>query len=125
MLKKTLLTNVLFSFFSALVILFGNKWLDKHIPLPGWMWVVMGIGLLCFAGFLVLMLKNKKLQLSSTLSIVISDLVWVVTTTIAAVIYIAALSGTGIVLIFVVNLIVGALACFQYFGYRRITVDTN
>ena len=121
MLKKALFVNVIFSFFSALVILLANKWLDKHIPLSDWMWLVMGVGLLCFSGLLVLMLNNRRLQVSSTLFVVVSDFSWVAVTTIATVIYIATLSGTGIVLIFVVNLIVGALACFQYFGFRRIT----
>ena len=125
MLEKTLFLNALFSFFSSIVILVANKWLAQHIPLPGWLWITIGMGLLGFAVFLALMVKSRHLLLANALSIVLSDIAWVVISTIAVIFFASKLTLTGTVLVLMVNLVVGSFAFIQYIGYQKLILNPH
>jgi len=121
MLKKALVFNAIFSFTCAMVILSASEWLNKFIPLPGWLWSFISFGLLGFVGLLILMLKNYRMLEKNIFIVVISDIAWIAITTVALSLYASSVSTTGILLVMLVNVVVATLAYFQYTGYKLIT----
>ncbi len=117
MLKKALMANAIFSLTSGIGILVVTSWLGQHIPLPAWAWIVLGIGLILFALQLVMMVLIPILAHKLTQLVVVSDIAWVVLTSLGALLFAAQITAMGFTLILVVNLVVGTLAVAQHRGY--------
>ena len=119
MLNKALIANAVFSFLSGLLMLLTQQSLQQQVPLPGWLWSLIGVGLIGFSVQLLLMAKNIEWAQKLTASVVVSDLLWVLATTIAVMLFGADISASVIVAVMMVNLLVALLAWFQYLGYRQ------
>jgi hypothetical protein len=117
MLKKALMVNAIFSLSSGICMLLGTAWLSQHIPLPAWAWMVGGIGLILFALQLVMMVIKPILAQQLTQLVVVSDIAWVVLTSLSALLFAAQITAMGFTLILAVNLVVGTLAVAQHRGY--------
>jgi hypothetical protein len=77
----------------------------------------LGVGLILFALQLVMMVLKPKLAVLLTQQVVVSDIAWVVLTSLGALLFSDQLTAMGFMLILVVNLIVGTLAVVQHRGY--------
>ena len=119
MLKNALTTNAIFSLTSGIGILAFNSWLGQHIPLPGWAWMVVGIGLIFFALQLVMMALKPMLARKLTGQVIVSDIAWVALTLVGMTVFSAQLTALGTTLILIVNLVVGTLAVLQHRGYAQ------
>ena len=128
MLLKALMTNAVFSLTSGIGMLAGTSWLAQQIPLPAWLWIVLGIGLILFSLQLVMMVLMPILAHKLALVVVVSDIAWVGLTSLGALLFATEITAMGVTLILMANLIVGALAMAQYRGYvpeRRVFSPTS
>lgn len=126
-LAKPLLVNGGFSASCAVFFAFGHEALQADIPLSSFYWLLIAAGLALFSGQLVLMagaLLRQSSWLNSAIkltpSVVISDILWVVGSSMLAAIFFDQISSFGLVLIFAVNVLVACLAFWQYQGLQII-----
>ena len=116
MLQRALSANAVFSTASGFGLIFLRDALAAEIPAPPWLFAAVGVGLLAFAAQLALMASRTGLARRLAMSVVVSDVAWVVVTSAALVAFFARISTLGAVLIVTVNVVVGVLALLQYRG---------
>jgi len=120
MLSKSLIINALFSLVSGLIILSQKASLAVHLPMPDWIWLVIGIGLIGFALELITLAINKGWARRFIGLVIISDISWVVVTSFCLLLFISEISNQGIVIVSLVNVVVAGLVWFQYKGYQSL-----
>ncbi|WDE03881.1 hypothetical protein SG34_021265 [Thalassomonas viridans] len=118
-LPQAIAANALFSFTSGTVFMLARDVLIPHIPLPPLLWTLLGACLIAFSVQLAFMVKNRAWAEKLIVPVILSDIAWVVLTSIALVCYQSQLSGPGIALIVGVNLVVATLAWFQAQAYLK------
>lgn len=118
-LNKALLANALFSLITGVCALTFQSDLSSSIPIPSWMWLVVGLGLIGFSLQLVLMVKIQWLAKKLIISVIWADAGWVAITSILSIIYQSQITQPGLLLIGFTSLVVGCLAIAQYSGYRQ------
>ena len=123
MLKIALMSNVIFSFTSAMLMLLLGSLLGSYIPLPSWLWTVLGLGLLVFALDLSVLAVMPKWAMTFTPWVVAADIAWVLLTLVALLIFWAELSSTGVAMITAVNVVVAVLAWAQYAAHKAQSTD--
>lgn len=121
MLRLVLLANAAFSTTSALVFLLAADRLAPHVPLPGWAFAGLGLGLLSFAAALSLLALRPALQERWTPDVIQADWAWVALTSLALLVGASHLSGTGIALVLSVNGVVATFALLQGRAYRGMS----
>lgn len=119
MLKKAIAANALFSGMSGLILWVMRDWISEQISAPDWLFATISIGLMAFAVQLVLMVKFETLAKTLTMSVVYSDIGWVLLTTLALVALFDSFSLVGIWMVIGINLIVSSFAWLQFRGYRK------
>ena len=119
MLKKAIAANALFSGMSGLILWIMRDWISEQISAPDWLFVAISIGLMAFAIQLVLMVKFDTLANTLIMSVVYSDIGWVLLTTMALVFFFDSFSLIGLWMAIGINLIVSSLAWLQFQGYRK------
>ncbi|WDE00577.1 hypothetical protein SG35_008055 [Thalassomonas actiniarum] len=116
-LQKAMSANALFSFFSGMIFLLAQDFLIPHIPMPALLWTLFGVGLIAFSAQLLFMVKNPARAEKLIVSVVFSDIAWVILTFIALAYYQERISAPATALIIGINITVTALAWFQAQGY--------
>ena len=119
MLKKAIAANALFSGMSGLILWIMRDWISEQISAPDWLFVAISIGLMAFAIQLVLMVKFDTLANTLIMSVVYSDIGWVLLTTMALVFFFDSFSLIGLWMAIGINLIVSSLVWLQFQGYRK------
>ena len=119
MLNKAIAANALFSGMSGLILWIMRDWISEQISAPDWLFVAISIGLMAFAIQLVLMVKFDTLANTLIMSVVYSDIGWVLLTTMALVFFFDSFSLIGLWMAIGINLIVSSLAWLQFQGYRK------
>lgn len=119
MLKTAIAANATFSGVSGLTLWVMRDWISRHISAPDWLFVAISLGLMVFALQLVLMIKFNTLANKLIMSVVYSDISWVLLTTMALVALFDSFSLVGIWMVIGINLIVSSLAWLQFQGYRK------
>lgn len=123
MLKLTLLLNASFSFLSGLGLLIFNRSFSEWMGLDSGMALyIVGAGLVFFAG--TVYLESKKLSRKGVLSIIIQDLIWVVSSLVVWIGQLLPINETGYLLIMISAVIVLDFAVFQFLGYRAQCKNT-
>ncbi len=103
MLKKAIAANAAFSGVSGLVLWVMRDWISQQISAPDWLFAVISIGLMAFAIQLVLMVKFDSLANKLIMSVVYSDIGWVLLTTMALVVLFDSFSLVGIWMVIGIN----------------------
>ena len=119
MLKNAIAANAIFSGVSGLILWIMRDWISEQISAPNWLFVAISIGLMAFAIQLILMVKFDTLANTLIMSVVYSDIGWVLLTTMALVFFFDSFSLIGLWMAIGINLIVSSLAWLQFQGYRK------
>lgn len=120
LLRRTLAANAIFSGLSgaAMIVLSGP--FDRFMGLGlSWLFIVIGVGLLGFAGLIGLNLRRSQLNRAEAWLTVASDVAWVAASAVIVFGYPDLLSTGGKWLVGVVAVAVADFALFQYLGLRR------
>lgn len=118
-LQKSILVNAIFSLLSGVLFILAQDFLIAHIPLNSQIWTLLGVGLVLFSVQLVLMIRSQYWANKLILSVIFSDIGWIILTFTTAIYYQTLISNLGLSLILFVNILVSALAWFQFSGYLR------
>jgi hypothetical protein len=119
-LQSALVFNGFFSGISAVIIMFTYMNLTSHIQLPPFIWIGIAVGLGLFSIQLFFMAKIPSLAKKLALSVVISDVLWVLGSLLIAYIFESQVSVIGFIIIVVINTLVGTLAWLQYRGLKNL-----
>ena len=95
MLNQALTTNALFSAGSALFILQFQENLQRFLPAPEWLWLLLAAGLLIFSADLVLLARKPSLARRFTPLVVAADGLWIAVTLAACVVFRDAITSSG------------------------------
>jgi|GEM_PF-1634442 len=123
MLNKALLANAVFSSTSGITIVLFRQWFGSQFSAPEWLMLAIGVGLLLFTVQLLAMTKVKVLAEKLTLSVVFSDVAWVLITCVLLFLLNDKMTNVGAVMILVVNLVVSLLAWTQYTAFKKERSD--
>lgn len=121
MLQKILYANASFSLLSSIFILTQTSYLQNHIPLVTWMWMVIGVGLLLFSIALFYLAHNEIYGKKYALLVIFADIFWIVITAVAYCIFTENVTVTGGVIISVIDTLIALFALLQYKGYRNLS----
>lgn len=119
MLIRALVSNGIFSFLCATLMLVFPAWLSEHIPLNKGDWIGLSVGLLVFVVGLVFLAVRPEQAKKHGLSIVIGDILWVIISSVLLINYLSYISTTGVTLVLMVNLFVSVFAVLQYMGLKQ------
>ncbi len=122
--QPALAANAVFSGGSAALIALYSTWLGTHIPMPQSLWAVAAVGLGLFSVQLFVMVMNERLAQLLIKSVILADALWLVLVSIALLVFQDSLSGSGIRIVVWVNIIVGALAWWQFKVWKSVPIFT-
>jgi hypothetical protein len=119
LLRRALQGNALFSVISGVVILATNRTLVKFLGLPSdASLTALGIGLLGYAGWLLLNARREKIKMLNAWIAVILDMVWVMGS--YALLFEVEFSSGGKWAVLLVAELVFLFGVMQWVGLRRI-----
>jgi hypothetical protein len=124
MLNYALSANALFSLCSGISMLVWRDELTLHFPGPGWVWILLGVGLISFCAQLLLMVKYPTLARKLTPEVIVADIGWVLISLAIWLFLQESISSVGTTLIMLINVIVATLAWLQFQGYRSTRYPT-
>ena len=124
-LLRALRMNAVFSGASALAMLVAGGWIAAHLGLGSALpvYIVAGV-LLLFTLQLLLIVRSREIRTWEIVSIIASDLAWVIASVVLVALFFEQLTATGLLLVDVVAVAVLAFAVMQIRGlriYRRST----
>jgi len=124
LLKKALRTNSVFSLICAADLLLFSKSIANMMGEfdPTYL-IVLGIGLIIFALFILYISERNKLNLSQAKAITFMDGGWIAGSILLIIYNPAWLSATGLVLIAAVGVVVTLCAYFQTKGIQKIAQE--
>ncbi len=117
--KDAIAANALFSALGGLVLWVMRDWVSEQILAPDWLFITISIGLIAFAVQLALMVKFDDLANKLIMSVVYSDIAWVLLTSLALVVLFDSFSLVGIWIVIGINMIVSSLAWLQFQNHRK------
>ena len=118
-LRRSLLANAVFSVLSGLVFALGYSAVSSIIGLaPSWILLVVGVGLLGFAGSIAWLASRAVISVPAAMTVVWCDLGWVVGT--VPLVLLGVLNATGNIVAGAVAGVVLAFGLLQYVGVRRV-----
>jgi hypothetical protein len=118
MLRKTLLSNAIFSFLSGLLMVVLNNWLSSFIGVPyPIILIAIGSGLIIFSLWLFSLALKQDIQIMIIGSVVIMDLIWVVGSVILVIAQLLTSQGNSLCL--ALASVVFILALLQIIGIRK------
>lgn len=119
LLRYALVGNASFSAITGLLIIIAHDWIAQLLGIPGnASLVALGIGLLVFAGALLLNARRPELKLAEARAVVAMDLAWVVGSYV--ILFVAPFSGPGKWVVAMVADVVLVFAVLQWVGISRI-----
>ncbi len=119
LLRFALTCNALFSLTTGLVISFADRLIVHLLGLPdGNRLLSLGIGLICFAVFLLFSARRQVVSVAQAKIIVLLDILWVVGS--FALLFVAPFSAGGKWLVGIVAEFVLVFAVAQWLGIRKI-----
>lgn len=117
-LQKALIGNAAFSITSALLMLIFSTSISDLFGLEThWPFLVVGVGLLLFAGTILIEIKRQRIK--AVYWIIIQDILWVLGSIFLLVLQPFGISEIGNILIAIVALVVLVFAIWQYFGVQK------
>jgi len=120
LLRKALLGNTVFSTISGLLFVFDAAPIAAFLGLPSPLALrIIGVGLLAFAFFVYKIATAKLINLQAAMSIVVGDLLWVVSSVVLIFTSWVAFTTGGKWTIAIVADIVLAFAIIQYVGIQK------
>jgi hypothetical protein len=118
LLRKALMGNALFSTLSGLIIVFAQSWVLRLLGLSNVNLLILGVGLIAFAGTLVINARRKEVKTADAWVAVWMDLVWVLGSYVL--IFIVPFSTGGKWVVGAAAELVSVFAVLQFVGIRRI-----
>ena len=119
LLRKALIANALFSSVSGLAILFAQGSVSRILGISKNIgFAILGLGLLVFAGTLVINARRQQVKTSDAWIAVVLDLAWVLGSYVL--IFVAPFTTEGKWVVGVVAELVLLFAILQFVGIRRI-----
>lgn len=112
--------NALFSSACGLALLVGGVALERWLAVPAGMLMVVGAGLVVFAGLLVWLLAQPRRLVSGARLVVAADALWVAGAAALLVGFPSVLSPTGRAALGVASAAVALLAIAQVVGLHRV-----
>ncbi len=123
LLRRTLAINAIFSGLSGTTMIVLSGPLDRFMGLGlSWFLIVIGVGLLGFAGLIGLNLRRPQLKRAEAWFTTGSDLLWLAASAIIVFGFPDLLGTGGKWLVGLVAVAVADFALFQYLGLRRAKV---
>lgn len=119
--NRVLLSNAVFSLVSGLLIWVNQEWVRLHIPGPEWLFFLISLGLIAFSVQLVVMTRSGFLAEKLIVTVIASDVAWVLLSGMAVIIRSSDFSANGIFMVILVNLVVGLFAWLQFAEYKKLS----
>ena len=120
-LKNALRANAIFSVLSGLFIVFGHDLVLQWLGLSDINIMVIGVGLVFFAVYLIWMAVQKGIPRSMVSGVIAGDWAWVVGSVVLVVLKSGIFSTFGLFLVLDAALVVMIFAIWQQRGLVRIT----
>ena len=117
--KTTLRSNALFSTICALALLTFSRPIAMAIGnIPSYLLILLGIGLLLFVGFILIVSEAKTINSQMVKAIIIMDISWVIGSLVLLFLPFQWFSSTGKIVIAIIAIAVGLLAYLQNKGLK-------
>lgn len=120
--KKAILANAIFSGISGLAFSLFSSQLAEWMGLsPSWILLILGIGLIGFAGLLVSLTRKASITYQDAFSIIGSDISWVLGSVVLLIGFPNFLSASGNWFVAGVALVVSGFTYLQYHATRSLS----
>ena len=117
LLRRALLGNV-----CGVTLLLLAAPLSNALELPVWLLMVIGVGLLPFAGIVALMARDPDLP--STRAVIAADIAWVVAAVAVLVTVGSSMAPSAAITLGIVTVAVADFAVLQWVGLRRVVATS-